>query len=242
MSEDRELTEAVHAWLRDDTSLAVKMNITPEAVAKLVERLARPPAIGVEAVAWAEGAELDARRSDYDQGWRDCEAARALAAPSTIQTGVEGFALASPLDRDKATSILIEALDNAYNAGSEYAQNHDSRDVAKSILAALPSVPVGGLGASAAPIPTEIEDGAVLVWPWAGDDPRWDAVDTAWRRHGEEVCDDDGKVDFTELSIIVGIAVHEAFRQAAISDDTQPGTSAASEPSLPTEDAAGGAS
>ena len=31
--------EAIHAWLREDTSLVVKMNITPESVAKLVERI-----------------------------------------------------------------------------------------------------------------------------------------------------------------------------------------------------------
>lgn len=36
------VVEAVHAWLREDTSLVVKMNITPEARDKLVNRLLNP--------------------------------------------------------------------------------------------------------------------------------------------------------------------------------------------------------
>lgn len=45
--------------------------------------------------------------------------------------------VASPLEREKFYSVVIEALDRAFDAGSEYSQSHRSLDEAEKILSAL---------------------------------------------------------------------------------------------------------
>lgn len=79
-----------------------------------------------------------------------------------------------------------------------------------------------------APVPLSGDEGpssggAVTGVPWPGDDPRWDAVDAAWRSHAYEECDEHGRLDVTEVDICVGIALHKAFAIAAHPHPVQDG-------------------
>lgn len=224
MSEERELLNALSQEIRRvDGNHDLGAGALAEALMPfLSERFARPPALGVEAVAWRE------------------------AVARIIQKHVK----ARPSGR-----VMLERITGTYEA-------------ADAVLAALPYVPVGGLGASAAPIPTERLERAVVAFQEA-----LAAVpDVAERQasgdqfNAYSIGDEDdhvsavclGPITRKPLSLVeapedvaelltAGLRLSCAFvavQQAATSDDKQPGTEASegrcSAPNLPTEDAAGG--
>lgn len=47
--------------------------------------------------------------------------------------------------------------------------------------------------------------------PWAGDDERWDDVRKHWRGHADDLTDEGGKIDVSEVDTCVAIALHRAF-------------------------------
>lgn len=63
------------------------------------------------------------------------------AHPPTSYEG-EDIKATSPLDRERALSILADHLDEAYNAGAEFAQIYSSAEQARAILQALQSASV----------------------------------------------------------------------------------------------------
>lgn len=230
---------------------------------------ARPPAIGVEAAPWATCQDC----GGVIEGWicqscdREFEENDAgylvFAAPSTIQTGVEDVAWRER-DREAVARLVDPRAWNRFDREKTFADHvqrnqridwtaYLARSLAKAdaILAALPSVPVGGLGASAAPIPTEGHDaGAVDFRPLALQMmAALDAMAVVIDGLPEDVCEVHAD-NLNALSDVLDAISLESLRailagqQAAISDDTQPGTDDApcvgSAPSLPTEDAAGG--
>lgn len=64
--------------------------------------------------------------------------------------------------------------------------------------------------------PSAASEGEGLKWPWSGDDPRHDEIRAAWEIYANEIVDDAGKIDLTDVDTCVSIGAMKALALAAL--------------------------